>query len=56
MGGEDRESQCKITVLIVFLTLNLILNCLKEKTTDMNTSVKHSYKLLKSVDVSVKML
>ena len=36
--------------------LNLTLNQMKVNNTDMNTSMKHSYKLLKSVDVGVKKL
>ena len=31
----------KNMVLIIFLTLNLIQNEMKEKNTDMNTSTKH---------------
>ena len=44
----------KIMVSIVFLTLNEISNQMKEKITDMNISMRHSYKLLNSVDVGVK--
>ena len=43
-------------VSITFQILNLTLNQTKVKNTDMNTSMKHSYKLLKFVDVSVKEL
>ena len=46
----------KNMVLIVFLTLNMIQNQIKEKSTDMNTSMNHSYNLLRSVDVGVKIL
>ena len=46
----------KDMVLVVFLTLNLIQNQMKEKITDVNTSMKHSYNLLRSVDIGVRML
>ena len=39
---------------IVSLTLTLTLNQMKEKNTDINTSMKCSFKLLKSTDVGVK--
>ena len=37
-----------------FSNSELTPNQMKEKNTDMNTSMKHSFKLLKSIDVGVK--
>ena len=41
-------------VLIASLTLNLALNQMKVKNTDMSTNTKCSSKLLKSINVSIK--
>ena len=41
-------------VLIASLTLNLTLNQMKVKNTDMSTNTKCSSKLLKSIDISIK--
>ena len=41
-------------VLIVFLTLNLTPDQIKEKNTDMNTNMKCSFKLLKTIDIGIK--
>ena len=40
--------------LIASLTLNLTPNQMKEKNTDVNTNMKHSFKLLKSIDISIR--
>ena len=43
-------------VSIISWILNLTLNQTKVKNTDMNISMKYSYKLLKSVDIAIEML
>ena len=41
-------------VSIASLTLNLTLNQMKVKNTDMSTNMKHSSKLSKSIDIGIK--
>ena len=41
-------------LLITSLTLNLTPNQMNEKNTDMNKNIKPSFKLLKSIGVSIK--
>ena len=43
-------------VSIAPLTLNLAPNQMKVKNTDMSTNTKHSSKLLKSVDIDIKIV